>query len=159
MPDDREDRRQKDLRDLEFYRQRVRPSATDLWRTLERPRSNSAAILAKRAPGGRSDGRLGLTTPSSIAEVQEDSRLRGWPSFEPGSPASDRTEADAIWPLVCAVIVLVVTALTDSIGRVATALPFWIFEIRRFWRPLATLALAKGLPIWFSAAAPFLTTR
>jgi hypothetical protein len=124
MPDDREDRRQKDLRDLEFYRQRVRPSATDLWRTLERPRGNSEAILAKRAPGSRSDGRLGLTTPSSIAEVQEDSGLRGWPSFEPGSPASDRTEADAIWPLVCAVIVLVVTALTDSVGWVATALPF-----------------------------------
>jgi hypothetical protein len=34
MPDDREDRRQKDQRDLEFYRQRVRPSATVLWRWL-----------------------------------------------------------------------------------------------------------------------------
>jgi hypothetical protein len=124
MPDDREDRRQKDRRDLEFYRQRVRPSATDLWRTLERPRGNSEAILAKRAPGGRSDGRLGLTTPASIAEVQEESRPRGWPSFEPGGPVSDRTEADAIWPLVCTVIVLVVTALTDSVGRVATVLPF-----------------------------------
>jgi hypothetical protein len=124
MPDDREDRRQKDLRDLEFFRQRVRPSATELWRTREKPRSNSETILAKRAPGGRSDGRLGLTTPSSIAELQEDSQLRGWSSFEPGSPTSDRTEGDAIWPLVCAVIVLVVTALTNSVGRVATALPF-----------------------------------
>jgi len=124
MPDDREDRRQKDLRDLEFFRQRVRPSATDLWRTLERPRGSSEAILAKRAPGGRPDERLGLTTPSSIAEVQEEGRLGGWQAFEPGSPASDRTDADAIWPLVCAVIVLVVTALTDSVGRVATALPF-----------------------------------
>ena len=124
MPDDREDRRKKDLRDLEFYRQRVRPSATDLWRTLEKPRGNSEAILAKRASGARSNGRLGLTTPSSIAEVQEDSQLQGWSSFEPGGPASDRTDADAIWPLVCAVVVLVVTALTDSVGRVATVLPF-----------------------------------
>jgi hypothetical protein len=124
MPDDREDRRQKDLRDLEFYRQRVRPSATDLWRTLERPRSSSETILAKRAPGGRSDGRLGLTTPSSIAELQDDGRLPGWSSFAPGSPASDRTGGDAIWPLVCAVIVLVVAAITDNLGRVATALPF-----------------------------------
>lgn len=124
MPDDREDRRQKDLRDLEFYRQRVRPSAADLWRTLEKPRHASESNLAKRAPGNRSDGRLGLTTPSSIAEVQEEGGLRGWSSLERGSPASDRTEADAIWPLVCALIVLVVTALTDSVGRVATALPF-----------------------------------
>ena len=127
MPDeDREDRRQRDLRDLEFYRQRVRPSAADLWRTLEKPRGNNETILAKRAPGARSDGRLGLTTPSSIAEMQTtmDSRLGDWSSFEPGSPAPDRTDGDAIWPLVCAVIVLVVSALTGVLDRVATALPF-----------------------------------
>jgi hypothetical protein len=114
------------LRDLEFYRQRVRPSATDLWRTLEKPGNHSEAILARRAPGARPDGRLGLTTPSSIAEMQAttDARPQGWSSFEPGRSASDRTDADAIWPLVCALIVLVVLALTDSIGRVATALPF-----------------------------------
>jgi hypothetical protein len=127
MPDeDREERRQKDLRDFEFYRQRVRPSAADLWRTLEKPRSNSETILAKRAPGTRSDGRLGLTTPSSIAEVQAamDSRLQGRSSFDPRSPVSDRTDGDAIWPLVCAVIVLVFSALTGILDRVATALPF-----------------------------------
>ena len=124
--EDREDRRQKDLRDLEFYRQRVRPTAADLWRALERPRGNNETILAKRAPGARSDGRLGLTTPSSIAEVQAtmDSRLGDRSSLKPGSPASDRTDGDAIWPLVCAVIVLVVSALTGILDRLATALPF-----------------------------------
>jgi hypothetical protein len=127
MRDDREERRQKDLRDLEFYRQRVKPSATELWRTLEQPRNGPDATLASRGRGGRADGRLELTTPSSIADVQAvmPRPASRWASAESVDPtAAGRTEGDAIWPLVATLIVLVVLALTNNVDKVATILPF-----------------------------------
>jgi hypothetical protein len=126
MPDDREDRRQQNLRDLEFYRQRVRPSATDLWRTLEKRRNTNDVTLSNREPAGRADGRLGLRTPSSMAEAQADfqSRSDRWESAEAGNSAVDSTGADAILPLVCALIVLAALAWTGNVDRIASAFPF-----------------------------------
>jgi hypothetical protein len=37
MQHDVEERRAQDKRDLEFYRSRVRPTSSDLWRIVEKP--------------------------------------------------------------------------------------------------------------------------
>jgi hypothetical protein len=37
MQDDVEERRAQDKRDLEFYRSRMRPTCSDLWRIVENP--------------------------------------------------------------------------------------------------------------------------
>ena len=37
MQDDAEERRAQDKRDLEFFRSRVRPTCSDLWRLAEKP--------------------------------------------------------------------------------------------------------------------------
>jgi hypothetical protein len=127
MRDDKEERRQKDLRDLEFYRQRVKPSATDLWRILEQPRKGRDSTLASRGRGGRADGRLELTTPSSIADVQATMPRPSnrWASAESADrTTAGRNEGDAIWPLIATLIVLVVHALTNNVDKVAILLPF-----------------------------------
>jgi hypothetical protein len=37
MQDDAEERRAQDKRDLEFFRSRIRPTCSDLWRITEKP--------------------------------------------------------------------------------------------------------------------------
>jgi hypothetical protein len=128
MRDDREERRQKDLRDLEFYRQRIKPSATELWRTFERPRKGREETLVRCERRRRGDGRPDqLTTPSSIADVQTamPRRSNRWASVGPAVRiAANRSEGDAIWPLIAALMVLVVLALTNNVDKVATVVPF-----------------------------------
>jgi hypothetical protein len=116
MADDKEDRRQRNLRDLEFYRSRVRPSATDLWRTIEKAGYHRGLALPEQA--ARTPGASMLRTPSSMAEAQEylDNRI--------AAVEAEQTDGDAIWPLACALIVLIALAWTDNLDRVASAFLF-----------------------------------
>ena len=51
MQDELEERRKQDKRDLEFFRSRIRPTCSDLWRLAEKP----SEFNAMRSGGGRSD--------------------------------------------------------------------------------------------------------
>lgn len=57
MADDIEERRQQDLRDLEFYGQRVRPTASDLLRTNGlSPKNNKISLQADKSSERGNDG-------------------------------------------------------------------------------------------------------
>lgn len=126
MSDDpEEERRRQNLRDLEFFSQRVRPTVSDLLRTNELSWKNNKISL--RADKSREFGRAshGLRTPASLADIYADSRHGAERSgLEDRRSAAMTARADVTWLLVAAVVASVLASWTNNISRIIEALVF-----------------------------------
>jgi hypothetical protein len=125
MSEDPEERRKKDLRDLEFYRQRLRPTIADLWRTIENSGENRVIIAsAPRRKSPDSPKRPSKTLAYLVGLVTGREAEKGASGARNGNPATARAnQTDVMWPLVAALIVLLILGGTDMIARVPLALP------------------------------------
>jgi hypothetical protein len=123
MSEDSEERRQKDLRDLEFYRQRIRPTAADLWRTIENSRENRVIIASTpRTKPGDAQKRWSRAL-SFLFEMLFGNGAQNGASGPSESVGGQIDLADAIWPLVAALIVLLMLSATGMSARMPLALP------------------------------------
>lgn len=125
MADDMEERRRQDLRDLAFYGQRVRPTASDLLRTNELALKNNKIPL--QADKSREHGRGvdGLRAPASLAEIYSDSRYGTERSGgETLQAAATKAKTEIVWLLVSAAIILGIVGWVGSIDRAIEALVF-----------------------------------
>lgn len=125
MADDMEERRRQDLRDLEFYRRRLRPTASDLLRTNELSFKNNKISLQTDKSRERDRDAEGLRAPASLAEIYTDSRYgaerHGGESLQ-SPPTKAKTEI--AWLAVAAGIILGVFGRVVSLDRVVEALVF-----------------------------------
>jgi len=125
MADDNEERRLQDLRDFEFYSQRVRPTASDLLRTNELAFKNNKISLRSDKTDERGRGVEGLRTPASLADIYRDSRWGAERSGGEAFQSSAKTaKTEAIWLLVAAAIILGIAGRGGSIDRTIEALAF-----------------------------------
>lgn len=124
MADDTEERRRQDLRDLEFYGQRVRPTASDLLRTNEFALKNNKISLHTDKSRERGRGVEGLRTPASLAEIYRDSRYGEQRGGETLEAAATKAKTEIVCLLVSAAIVLGVVGRAGGAGRAIEALVF-----------------------------------
>lgn len=121
--DDAEERRQQDLRDLEFYSQRVRPTASDLLRTNALSRKNNRISLQTDKSRERNREAQGLRTPASLADIYADTRYGAERlEAEERRSAAMAARTEVIWLLIGAAVVLAVWS--GNINRVIGALVF-----------------------------------
>lgn len=107
MSDDAEERRQQDLRDLEFYSQRVRPTVSDLLRTNELSRKNNRISLSADKSRERSRDGQRLRMPASLADIYADSRFGAErPQSEERHSAATIAWTEVVWMLFAVAIVL-----------------------------------------------------
>ena len=118
MSDDKEERRQQDLRDFEFYKRRVRPTASDLWRIIDDPGKNHMTGSERRCWDRDHDhGNNNSRSPTSLIDVHDRPRRdRGIVASAPKS--------DTVWSLVSAAIVLGLLGLSGKIDRLVSDFAF-----------------------------------
>jgi hypothetical protein len=125
MPENPEERRQRDLRDLEVYRQRLRPTIADLWRTIEKSGENRITIASTpRRKVGNPDKRPLKTRPSLMRLIvghDAGKSIFGEHKANPSESPTDRS--DLVGPLVAALVVLFLLSCTGMMARVPLALP------------------------------------
>lgn len=114
MPDDKEERRQQDQRDFEFYRRRLKPTAADLWRLIEGPENRPPVIAEPRVAREK--------TGESDHTCRTNRENAGMPITRAGESYADN--ADAVWPMVVALIVLIFLGLGGDIDKIPHALLF-----------------------------------
>jgi len=124
MRDDREERRRQDMRDFEFFRRRLRPTATELWRLIDKPKDINVLTEFDRRSRERDGGRRPAAKPPVRRHnVLNDRPRPDWRvSGRLRRQAVEMVEAEVIWPLAAAVIVLGLIAWTGNIDRVMSAL-------------------------------------
>lgn len=124
MADNSEERRQKDLRDFEFYSKRVRPTASDLWRTNELSRKNNKISAHADKLGERGREFQGSHAPASLAEIYADRRYGTdrSDSTDPGAAIS-ASRAEIVWLALAAAVVLL-AGWSGSTQRVIEAIVF-----------------------------------
>lgn len=125
MADDIEERRRQDLRDLEFYGQRVRPTASDLLRTNELALKNNKISLQTDKSREHGRGVEGLRAPASLAEIYSDSRYGAEQGGgETLQATATKAKTEIVWLLVSAAIILGIVGRAGSIDRVIEAFVF-----------------------------------
>jgi hypothetical protein len=124
MPDDRDERRRQDLRDFEFYSQRVRPTVSDLLRTNELSWKNNRISLRTDKSRERGRGVEGLRTPVSFADIYADSRHGAERGEGEARQSAPTAKSETVWLLIAAAITLIVFGCAGSIDRAIEALVF-----------------------------------
>jgi hypothetical protein len=113
------------LRDLEFYRQRLRPTIADLWRTIEKAGENRIIIASTpRTKVRNPDKKPPKTRPSLMRRiVSHDSGKSIFGALKADLTETQTVPSDVAGPLVAALIVLLLLGGTGMIAKVPLALP------------------------------------
>ena len=126
MGDEREERRQQDLRDFEFYRRRLKPSATELFRLIDKPNNINVITKFDRQSRERDGGREPAAKPPEPKNIAMNVRPR--PEWKYSGllrrQAAEMVEAEVIWPLAAAVVVLGMVGWTGNLDRVMSVIAF-----------------------------------
>lgn len=129
MADDGEKRRLQDQRDLEFFSKRVMPTASDLLRTTRFPYKYNTIGFSSKKSLERSRRHQTIDAPASLGEVlNDDGYRRDEEVHQETVPSVQKAETgsndDPMLPLVAAIIVLILLAWGEDVGRLPAALVF-----------------------------------
>jgi len=126
MRDESDKRRRQDMRDFEFFRRRMRPTATQLWRLIDKPNDINVITEVDRQSRERSGGCRSVSEPSVPKQpILNDHPRPEWrQSQRLRQQAVEMVEAEVIWPLVAALVVLGLIGWTGNIDSVMSTITF-----------------------------------
>lgn len=126
MSNDQEERRQQDLRDLEFYRKRIRLTSSDLWRVIEN--SHDRNVITELDRQSRENGDVSRTAQKPVAPPKPEAKKIP-PALEQYSEnlrqqATKMFDPEVVLPIAITAFVLVVLSWTGQIDKILSALIF-----------------------------------
>ena len=125
MSEDPEERRRRDLQDLEFYRRRLRPTIADLWRTIENSGDNKIVIAkTSRTKAHNSEKKPPKLRPPLMRGIWGHDAEDGLMGALKASPTAIQTDqSDVAGPLAAVLIVLFVLGAFGMTAKVPFAIP------------------------------------
>lgn len=123
---DKDERRRRDMRDLEFYRRRLRPTASELWRLIDKPKDIKVITESDRQASERYGGRRPIVDPPTPTKHEEKVRTQtDWPAATRlRSHAYELAGNELIWPMIAAMIILGLLGWTGNLDGVLPAMVF-----------------------------------